>query len=123
MAEEPATGVRVAHLVFAAVGIALLAVACFVTVVIGALSSLTTDSCTPDDFGPAGPANCRNADTVVTILLLTPIVVFVDAAVGTWLPSRKYAGYVPHGRVPFAGIVVLACTWFAAESLVPSTFF
>jgi hypothetical protein len=63
------------------------------------------------DFGSGGPAQCRNADLVATLMTWPVLVFAVVLLVVTWLRG-------PRAWVPYAGLFALAALWIVCDSLV-----
>jgi len=107
---EPSGGMRIAHLVFAIIGTIVLTAATWWSTLLGA-SATTNDPCgSGDDDG------CLYVD----VLLVPPLVIWMLALILTWVRSRKYSTYVPHGWAPFVGLVLIIGAWVIAYLSPPA---
>jgi hypothetical protein len=101
---EPSGGVRAAHVTFAIIGTIALTAATWLSVVFGGFAT-TNDPC-----GSGDSDGC----TFVTALLYPPLAIWPLALILTWLRSRQYSSYVPHGWSPFLGLALIGAAWLIA---------
>lgn len=111
-----------APLVLAAVGTVLLVAVGVLTLVVGLFSPLVTEGCGGEgDYGPDGPAHCRNSELVARMLTVPVLLVLPVGLLFTWL--RFTPPYRPRVWVPLVGLGVIGALWLAANALLEGRFF
>ncbi|MGB3438540.1 MAG: hypothetical protein WBA97_07275 [Actinophytocola sp.] len=111
-----------APLVLAAVGTVLLVAVGVLTFAVGLLSPLVTEGCGGgSDYGPDGPAYCRDSQTVARMLTVPVLLVLPAGLLFTWL--RFTPSYRPRAWVPLVGLAAIGALWVVANSLLDGRLF